>query len=410
MNHTHYYPTSPSYDRASPTPSSPSSPAPSHDGTIPRSKAKKPAPAARLPESLLSSTIDFPKPKTRKKQASEVGSPGPSAGEYHNALPSEDIVDEETSEEDEAVKQAREDPLAAQIWRLYTKAKDSLPNGQRLENLTWRMMAMTLHKKNKEKEDKERAGHAMDLERPVPATQPSFMDAVSSKPMPSMSINIPAPNQHAQHNNANHQGLYDTTMQSDSEDDHHDTQSNASSAASSPREMRFSGIPIMTPIKAPSASQNANNPYASSVSPSSKSINISTSNPTATPSTSSANNNNLFHNNAAAQSPFQFSKSPTGSFMNGLTPSPTNSISVDFSAGATGSFGNSNGNHNRPALSRSSTGSKSGHSSSRNSTQRLSSYHGKVCSTPIGWGGYRELDLSHLLNSCLTNPSTFFFS
>lgn len=39
------------------------------------------------------------------------------------------------------------DPLATQVWRLYTKAKDTLPNGTRLENLTWRMMAMTLKKK-----------------------------------------------------------------------------------------------------------------------------------------------------------------------------------------------------------------------------------------------------------------------
>jgi hypothetical protein len=41
----------------------------------------------------------------------------------------------------------KEDPLATQVWRLYTKAKDTLPNGSRLENLTWRMMAMTLKKK-----------------------------------------------------------------------------------------------------------------------------------------------------------------------------------------------------------------------------------------------------------------------
>lgn len=43
------------------------------------------------------------------------------------------------------------DPLATQVWRLYTKAKDTLPNGSRLENLTWRMMAMTLKKKNQER-------------------------------------------------------------------------------------------------------------------------------------------------------------------------------------------------------------------------------------------------------------------
>ncbi|KAI7816145.1 hypothetical protein BC939DRAFT_58553 [Gamsiella multidivaricata] len=341
MNPTspHYpqYPTSPAYDRASPTPSSPSSPAPSHDGSYKSgSKGKKPASAARLPESLLSSTIDFPKPKPRKKQPSEVGSPGPVSGaDYHTAhLPTEEPANEENSEEDEASKQAKEDPLAAQVWRLYTKAKDSLPNGKRLENLTWRMMAMTLHKKNKEKEDKEREGSAMDLERPVPAGQPSYMDTVSSKPMPSMSISIPGPNQLHGVNS----GLYDTTMQSDS-DDGHDSQSNTSSTASSPREMRFSGIPTMTPIKSPAHSQNSSFKFgsgSSSVSP-----------------TSRQRKANSINNN-----------------------------SNNFGAGATGPY-NSGGSSSssRPTLSRSSTGGKSGHSSSsRNSTHRLSSYHGKSMS------------------------------
>ena len=46
----------------------------------------------------------------------------------------------------ESVK--KKDPLASQVWRMYSKAKDNLPNGSRLENLTWRMMAMTLKKEN----------------------------------------------------------------------------------------------------------------------------------------------------------------------------------------------------------------------------------------------------------------------
>ncbi|KAI9321497.1 hypothetical protein BX666DRAFT_1874736 [Dichotomocladium elegans] len=48
-------------------------------------------------------------------------------------------------------EQGKKDPLASRVWRMYTKAKDNLPNGTRLENLTWRMMAMTL--KNKKKDD-----------------------------------------------------------------------------------------------------------------------------------------------------------------------------------------------------------------------------------------------------------------
>ncbi|KAL0088699.1 hypothetical protein J3Q64DRAFT_1730857 [Phycomyces blakesleeanus] len=52
-----------------------------------------------------------------------------------------------TEQPDSETPSDKKDPLAAQVWRLYTKAKDTLPNGSRLENLTWRMMAMTLKKK-----------------------------------------------------------------------------------------------------------------------------------------------------------------------------------------------------------------------------------------------------------------------
>ena len=38
------------------------------------------------------------------------------------------------------------DPLAAGIWKLYTKAQDSLPDGKRIENLIWRRMAIKLNR------------------------------------------------------------------------------------------------------------------------------------------------------------------------------------------------------------------------------------------------------------------------
>ncbi|KAJ9094496.1 hypothetical protein QFC21_006036 [Naganishia friedmannii] len=44
---------------------------------------------------------------------------------------------------DELVKN---DPLATQVWKAYAKAKNALPNGPRMENLTWRLMHMTLKK------------------------------------------------------------------------------------------------------------------------------------------------------------------------------------------------------------------------------------------------------------------------
>jgi hypothetical protein len=43
----------------------------------------------------------------------------------------------------------RKDPLGTQIWKLYSKTKTRLPNQERLENLTWRMMAMNLKRREK---------------------------------------------------------------------------------------------------------------------------------------------------------------------------------------------------------------------------------------------------------------------
>lgn len=47
----------------------------------------------------------------------------------------------------------REDPLATQVWKMYARQKATLPHAQRMENITWRMMALALKKK---KEDEER--------------------------------------------------------------------------------------------------------------------------------------------------------------------------------------------------------------------------------------------------------------
>ncbi|CAG8507224.1 2913_t:CDS:2 [Cetraspora pellucida] len=52
-------------------------------------------------------------------------------------------VDNNEDKDDDSKK----DPLGASVWRLYTKAKDALPNGIRAENITWRMMYLALKKK-----------------------------------------------------------------------------------------------------------------------------------------------------------------------------------------------------------------------------------------------------------------------
>ncbi|KAM0245242.1 hypothetical protein ACHAQJ_010613 [Trichoderma viride] len=45
-----------------------------------------------------------------------------------------------------------EDPLASQIWKFFSKTKQQLPNQQRMENLTWRMMALNLRKRQQQQQ------------------------------------------------------------------------------------------------------------------------------------------------------------------------------------------------------------------------------------------------------------------
>jgi hypothetical protein len=52
---------------------------------------------------------------------------------------------------------AKNDPLATQIWKMYSKDKLRQPQSQRMENLTWRMMALRLKKPKKEDDSNERA-------------------------------------------------------------------------------------------------------------------------------------------------------------------------------------------------------------------------------------------------------------
>ncbi|KAL4402332.1 Negative regulator of RNA polymerase II [Malassezia pachydermatis] len=41
---------------------------------------------------------------------------------------------------------AKNDPLATQVWKMYAKQREQLPNAARMENLTWRLMSMKLRR------------------------------------------------------------------------------------------------------------------------------------------------------------------------------------------------------------------------------------------------------------------------
>lgn len=46
----------------------------------------------------------------------------------------------------------KKDPIGLEIWKLYRKTKGQLPNSERLENLSWRMMTMNLRRMEQEKQ------------------------------------------------------------------------------------------------------------------------------------------------------------------------------------------------------------------------------------------------------------------
>ncbi|QUC20241.1 uncharacterized protein UV8b_04482 [Ustilaginoidea virens] len=70
----------------------------------------------------------------------------------------------------QSVDQLRhDDPLAAQIWKFFSKTKLQLPNQERLENLTWRMMALNMRKQKQE--DEARSVEAQHAGLNCPRTQ-----------------------------------------------------------------------------------------------------------------------------------------------------------------------------------------------------------------------------------------------
>ncbi|KAL7773725.1 hypothetical protein CFE70_003692 [Pyrenophora teres f. teres 0-1] len=82
----------------------------------------------------------------------------------------------------------KNDPLGTQIWKLYSRAKTQLPNAERMENLTWRMMAMNMRRADMHRNNK---GNEMMPPPPasasagaVGAAAAAAAAAVSARPPP----------------------------------------------------------------------------------------------------------------------------------------------------------------------------------------------------------------------------------
>ena len=88
------------------------------------------------------------------------------------------IIDEESAE-----LLSQKDPIAAQVWRMFHKAKNTMPNGARMENLTWRLMSMTLRKRREESAAQSNGGGATGGGEAVSAASPGTEDARLRKAM-----------------------------------------------------------------------------------------------------------------------------------------------------------------------------------------------------------------------------------
>ncbi|KAF1851858.1 area protein [Cucurbitaria berberidis CBS 394.84] len=80
----------------------------------------------------------------------------------------------------------KNDPLGTQIWKLYSRAKTQLPNAERMENLTWRMMAMNMRRagldRNKGHIQSRPSSQSSDLMPPPPPAAAAA--AQSTRPPP----------------------------------------------------------------------------------------------------------------------------------------------------------------------------------------------------------------------------------
>ncbi|EGU11676.1 Proteophosphoglycan ppg4 [Rhodotorula toruloides ATCC 204091] len=92
--------------------------------------------------------------------------PSPSVGDSSASPSGSTIIDEDSAE-----LLSRKDPIAAQVWRMFHKAKNTMPNGARMENLTWRLMSMTLRKRREDSAPGSAGPDGAASQAPSPGTE-----------------------------------------------------------------------------------------------------------------------------------------------------------------------------------------------------------------------------------------------
>lgn len=128
-------------------------------------------PAARMNPTTTEHDFRFPRrPTARDKQQNLSGGrcypaaampsrrPNPNLVVENEAASNEllgpslfPLLKDANSGSDETIAQMQQDdPLATQIWKFFSRTKQELPHQERMENMTWRMMAVQLRKQRQE--------------------------------------------------------------------------------------------------------------------------------------------------------------------------------------------------------------------------------------------------------------------
>ena len=82
--------------------------------------------------------LNTPEEKTRKELLRDAFFPNWST----DASNTDDLADPQEMQ--------KKDPIGIQVWKLYSRTKKQLPNQERMDNLTWRMMSMNLKRREME--------------------------------------------------------------------------------------------------------------------------------------------------------------------------------------------------------------------------------------------------------------------
>ncbi|KAI5284232.1 hypothetical protein KEM54_001504, partial [Ascosphaera aggregata] len=94
--------------------------------------------------------------------------------------PWEHSIQSSDPNDEDLVKLQQEDPLATKIWRMYSRTKTQLAGQERVENLTWRMMSMTLQREREQRENARLKEQQNQQQRQLPKSSVSQSNAPKS--------------------------------------------------------------------------------------------------------------------------------------------------------------------------------------------------------------------------------------